>query len=110
VTVTENVIRGGVVMENPDLPANPTLPTQCTVGVACPCQGDLDDDGWRSPDDLSILVGILSPHGATGYWVENTAGHCGDMDGDGWLSPDDLSILVGILSPHSGTGYWVQCP
>jgi hypothetical protein len=111
VSITENVIRGGIVMEDPAVPANPSL-TGCEVGTqpTCPCQGDLDGDTWRSPDDLGILVGILSPHSATGYWVENTSGYCGDMDGDTWLSPDDLGVLVGILSPHSATGYWVECP
>jgi hypothetical protein len=71
VTITENVIRGGVVMEDPAVPANPSFGT-CTVGgtpVCQTCLGDVDGDGWLTPNDVGQLVTILLPHSATSYVI-----------------------------------------
>jgi len=50
------------------------------IGNACdPCIGDLDDDGWLSPNDLSALVSNLLPYASNHYWVRCPT----DSDGDG---------------------------
>jgi len=33
------------------------------------CPGDLNNDGWRSPADVSALVSELLPHAGSYYWV-----------------------------------------
>jgi hypothetical protein len=110
VSITENVIRGGIVMEDPAVPANPSFTGCVVVGGGCACLGDMNDDGWLSPADVSAIVNILIPAAADYYWVEDTSGvSCGDMNGDGWLSPSDASALVNILIPAAGDYYWVQC-
>jgi len=35
-----------------------------------PCLGDLNGDGWLSPDDVRLLLAIIVPHAQNNYWVE----------------------------------------
>jgi len=82
------------------------------VGNACDClcPGDMNDDSWRSPIDVSSLVSELLPHKTAYYWVHlEQPGDCGDMNGDSWLSPVDVSALVSDLLPHASSYYWVRC-
>ena len=76
----------------------------------CPCIGDLDSDGWKSPIDISLLVSNLLPYDTAYYWVVAAPDECGDMDHDGWKSPIDISLLVTALLPHDSAYYWVACP
>jgi hypothetical protein len=56
VSITENVIRGGIVMEDPAVPANPSF-TGCEVGgTACPCKGDSDGNNVLDTDDMNNLL------------------------------------------------------
>ena len=76
----------------------------------CPCPGDMNDDGWRSPSDISAMVSMILPYKTTYYWVLVDAGSCADLNADGWLSPMDISALVSILLPHTSNFHWVPCP
>ena len=77
----------------------------------CACAGDLNGDGWRSPDDVSSLVSVVLPYSSNYYWRPyGTEYLCGDLDGDGWLSPGDISSLVGMLLPEASSFYWLICP
>ena len=108
-TITENTIRGGVVLEDPAVASNPVFPNQTQCCTECPCLGDMTGDGWISPTDLSDLVSKLLPHKDDNYWVLASAGPCGDMTQDGWLSPTDISDIVSKLLPHKDDNYWVPC-
>jgi hypothetical protein len=122
VTVSENALRGGIVMEDPDVgptavdvsaTATVIMPSGCCAddcGLACAttCMGDMNGDGWLSPTDLSMLFNTLAPVGSP-YWLQTTVDDCGDMNQDGWLSPTDLSLLFNTLGPV-GAPYWLQCP
>ena len=76
----------------------------------CPCIGDVDGDGWKSPADISALVSELLPHATAYYWVPAEPNDCGDTNNDGWLCPIDVSSLISALLPFAGDNYWVQCP
>ena len=68
VMITENVIRGGIVMENPEEAITPTITVN---GCCCPrCPMDLDGDGWITPNDLGMIMVFLTPYAAEGYEVE----------------------------------------
>jgi len=131
-TITENAIRGGIVMEDVALEPALVLATDVPLGAGCACYGDVSGptgapDGQVSINDLSALVGLLlgqSPYkdnAATGYNGPIPEGWlCMDMSGptgvpDGQISINDLSKLVGVLlgqSPYkdnAGTGYNGPC-
>ncbi len=110
-TITENTIRGGVVLEDPTVASNPVFPnqTQCCVPGGCPCLGDMTGDGWISPTDLSDLISKLLPYKSSSYWVLASAGPCGDMNQDGWLSPTDISAIISTLIPYKTNYHWVPC-
>ena len=76
----------------------------------CACPGDMNGDGWKSADDVLILVNQLFPYASAYYWVEvaDTA-DCGDINHDGWKSPDDVLLLVNQLFPYASAYYWVEC-
>ena len=114
VTVSENALRGGVVMEDPDQVVTVGL-TGCdadvgcwTAPIGCPCLGDMNGDEWLSTADLSLLFTQLGNLGSP-YYKETTADDCGDMNGDLWLSTADLSLLFTLLG-NLGSPYYTQCP
>ena len=110
VAVTENGIRGGLVMEDPEEPIVPTIVvTKCDTEPPI-CMGDINGDDWVSPDDVGALVVYLTPYAAQYYWVAVTpATEAYDINGDDWVSPDDVGALVVFLTPYSAQYYWVQC-
>lgn len=78
-------------------------------GEACTCMGDMNEDGWISPSDISNMVTNLLAYASNAYWRQISQTSCGDMNWDGWLSPSDISAVVGILLPHKSNAYWLQC-
>jgi hypothetical protein len=123
VSVAENSIRGGVVMENPDEVV--TVDTSDTALVPmgtcdiCQCYGDITGSTGPDPDnlvntaDLSKLLGLLGPlSGASppyevcpvpaGYECMDIAGTTGP-EPDGCINTADLSKLLGYLGPLSGS-------
>ena len=110
VTIARNQLRQGVVMEGAVPPSAFNSPG-CTVALSgcTTCLGDMNNDGWLSPTDVSGLVSMLLPYANEYYWVIAPPGTCGDMNGDGWLSPADISSVVSILLPHQAAYYWKVC-
>jgi hypothetical protein len=95
VTITENVIRGGVVMENPNNPANPSF-TGCCAGVG-PCYTGPDFAQWQAV-------------GEPDSWCEPRQCH-GDADGLEepylrgmvWVGMNDVAVLVtGFRATYGG--------
>ena len=78
--------------------------------AGCACPGDLTEDDWLSPADVSALVSKLLPHKSNAYWLMAEPGYCGEMTDDGWLSPADVSVIVSKLLPHKSNSYWLACP
>jgi len=110
VTIAQNQVREGVVIEGAVPPSAFNSPG-CTVASAgCPtCAGDMNGDGWLSPTDISNLISTVLPYRTSYYWVISPAGSCGDINGDGWLSPADISSVVSILLPYETAYYWKVC-
>jgi hypothetical protein len=109
VTVNENVIRGGVVMEDPQVPANPTLPTQCSAGEGC--KGDATGDQAVNTDDLNTLVVHLFNNGVGAKFEAPIAPlePGADVNTDGVLDTDDLNLLVVHLF-NNGSGEKFDAP
>jgi hypothetical protein len=74
VSITEDAIRGGIVLENPDIAANVTLPGDVTVNMGncgwggCACMGDYTGptgvpDGVVSTSDMGAMLGLLGAAG-----------------------------------------------
>jgi hypothetical protein len=66
VSIAENVIRGGVVMEDPAVPANAILSGCVVPGAGCPCKGDADASGDLTTDDMNALLLHLFINGDPG--------------------------------------------
>ncbi|MHC4221513.1 MAG: hypothetical protein ACYST9_03750 [Planctomycetota bacterium] len=60
VTVTENTIRGGVVMEDPQEDPGVVLPAPFSATCGCTCVGDLVDDGQPAPVSVPDLMKMLN--------------------------------------------------
>jgi len=82
------------------------------VGCAT-CPGDLDGDGWVTPDDLAQMVNILDAFSESEYQcelgTEGCTNWCADLDGDGWVTPNDEARLIVALQAHSESEYMYQC-
>lgn len=123
VSVAENTIRGGVVMEDPDEVV--TVDTSDTADVPmgtcdiCSCYGDIAGSMGPDPDnvvntaDLGKLLSLLGPlYGSTppyevcpvppGFECMDIAGSMGP-DPDGCINTADLGKLLSYLGPLYGT-------
>jgi hypothetical protein len=97
VNIDENVIRGGVVLEDPDQQASTNLPSSCevVVGVAPPdcwdetqCHGDTDATGdVKGSDFLALKDSWFKCYGDDGY------DPCADFDRDGCVKGSDFLTL-----------------
>ena len=103
VKVTENVIRGGIVMEDATIPANPVF--YCP---ACGCIGDIDADGQVDLEDLQVLAQILLDAGSP--FIINTppAPASADTTADGQVDLEDLQDLASLLI-DVGTPFVYEC-
>lgn len=117
VSVSENQLRGGIVMEDPEVPpvsvdvsATATV-TVCVIS-GCTCWGDVAGDVSPAPDgkvntsDLAAFMGLLGPLGPPFSVGSVPAGwECMDIAGDispasdGNLNTSDLAALMGYLGP-----------
>lgn len=109
VTLSENNLRGGVVMEKSYVAANPTFGT-CNVGPACwafPCfsRGDGNGDCVIAPADVLILRAAWP--GLGGVYDP-----CADFDQSGLITPNDILILRANWPGLGGPGCAgvVGCP
>ena len=117
VSVSENALRGGIVMEDAGAPAAVSL-VGCTVTVnECPaggcqtCLGDLSGDGWVMVPDLFMMIGKLGTAGAP-FTIPSTDPlyqDCADMNGDNWIMVPDYFMLLGMLGT-AGAPFTIPCP
>jgi len=116
IVIDENSLRGGVVDYDGYVENNLPITVTITVGDGPAPEialGDIDNDGWVSPDDVTALVGWLGANANPewGYWIEATPETAAlDIDQDGWISPDDVTALVGWLGANANPewGYWYE--
>ncbi|MHC4645105.1 MAG: hypothetical protein ACYTBJ_06370 [Planctomycetota bacterium] len=120
VSLAENSVRGGVVMENPDEVV--TVDTSATIVVdippcippGCPtCAGDLSGDNWKMLADMYMLIGKLNAAGPP-YQIQILPSDpptqwCADLNGDGWIMLSDMYMLIGQLNA-AGPPYQIPCP
>jgi hypothetical protein len=116
--ITENQLRGGVVMETPSATPDVNAPC-CEVEMGCECWGDISGgagvpDGQVSTSDLGLLLSTLGPVGSPYVLCPVPEGlECMDIAGpagcpDGCLSTSDLGALLGYLGPF-GSPYVGPC-
>jgi len=105
-TVSENVIRGGIVMENPEEPVTFVDDVNdCEDDV---CVADINGDTVISLIDMSMLYGMLGQAGPP-YSIPCLAGDPADINGDLVISLIDMSMLYGMLG-QAGPPYSIPCP
>ena len=111
-TITENGIRGGVVMENPEELITPTITvTDCAIPPACAtCLGDLNGDSVVNTVDMGLLYNKLGMAGAP-YQIPVTPGvdDCADLNGDSVINTVDMGLLYNKLG-MAGAPYQIPCP
>ncbi len=106
VTITENGIRGGIVMEDPEEPVvfDPNI-VPCDIF----CLADLNGDKVISLIDMSMLYGMLGQAGPP-YSIPVPPGNpAADLNGDNVISLIDMSMLYGMLG-QAGPPYSIPCP
>jgi hypothetical protein len=127
VTVSENALRGGVVMEDPALSPTVNLPGATTVNIGqcatttCPCAGDIDGDLAVSFNDLIAMYSEMVVQYPTGdpsfvYNIGMPSGmECADLDGDTVITFNDLITMYSEMVVQYPTGdpsfvYNIGCP
>ncbi len=112
-TVTENGIRGGLVMENPEEPIVPTITvTDCVAGV---CRGDLSGDNKINKVDITQLVSLITNNASAPFWTIQSSNPAyvaeGDVNDDGKINKVDITQLVSFLTNNAAAPFWtVNCP
>jgi len=113
VTVTENAVRGGVVLENATH-ATVIINDGCITGGSCACPGDGDSSGYIDLDDLYAILNILL--NTNGDWYIGTDDPryniCYDIAygaPDGYIDLDDLYQILNWLLATNGDWY-IECP
>ena len=114
VTIKENTIRSGVVMEDVTDPAtNLSSSCEATVGATCDaCSFDLNSDTYLGPEDVSALIVLLNKYSDNWYYIspgDDDYDVCLDANGDTYIGPEDLSKLIVELNKHSDNWYYVLC-
>ncbi|MCK4886046.1 MAG: hypothetical protein KAS96_01595 [Planctomycetes bacterium] len=110
VVITENEIRGGIVMEDPEEEATVTVNVIREVGGCETCVGDIiGNTEVIDLSDLTEMVRILAEAGSP-FVVPVTPGvnDCADMVGDdGLITLSDLTEMVELL--QNAPGYTRPC-
>jgi hypothetical protein len=126
VTVSENQLRGGVVMEDAGAPSGSVILVGCDVEIpicaeeGCQCFGDVSGptgvpDGSVSTSDMGALLGVLGAAGPPYNVCPVPAGfECMDLSGptgvpDGCLSTADMGALLSYLGVVVGPPYVGGC-
>ena len=121
VSVSENALRGGIVMEDANGPDGNVNSAGIIIdigGCGCQCWGDIagptgGPDGLVSTSDLGLLMSTLGPVGSPYVLVTPVGLECMDVSGpqgcsDGNLSTSDLGALMSYLGPI-GSPYIGAC-
>ena len=102
-TIAENAIRGGVVMENPDEVVDVNLGT-CEIDVGCAtCVGDLTGDSRLRVNDLGELVNLFTLYGTNIPSTHASFNPCGDVTCDGRLRVNDYGKIVSLFTAQGST-------
>lgn len=114
VTISENAIRGGIVLEDPDIAAASNLPIEICGG--CQYPGDCGwaliggfADGQLSVNDVSFIGAFIQMNGGTAAngWVAQAPTppemECGDVDSDGVMTVNDVSWIGAWIQMNGGT-------
>lgn len=115
ITVTENTIRGGIVMENPDEdPGVSGLPLVINTDIGCLCYGDLvedtdpgDPNKVTSNDLFDLLGDLMADNDGKIYENEAYWNECADLVEDqnpgepNVITSNDLFNLLGDLMTTS---------
>jgi hypothetical protein len=125
VTPAADALRGGIVMEDPDVDPCSTVmnagePDICAP--TCACWGDATGltpvvpDGAVDLSDLSYMVGYLNPAYAPTFIAPVAPGYeCFDLTGltpgqqDNLIDLSDLSYMVGYLNPAYAPTFIAPC-
>lgn len=111
VTIKENAIRSGIVLEDVTDPAT-DLPSTCEVSVCSACSYDLNGDTYLGPEDVSAFIVFLNKYSDNYYYVcspDPNYDPCLDANGDTCNGPEDLSKLIVELNKYSDNYYYVLC-
>ena len=117
-SIIENSLRGGVVMETPEAEPDVNAPG-CEVDIGCECWGDISGptpgvpDNMVSTSDLSHMLVLLGAAGPPYQVCPVPPGYeCMDISGptvgqqDGCITTSDLSALLvyfgGLGAPYQG--------
>ena len=115
VTIAENAIRGGVVMENPAEAPVVNL-SGCIVTIAPPvCVGDVDGNSFINKADIIALVNYLVNNATAPFWsVPSTSpaySAAADIDSNNFVNKADIIALVNYLVNNASAPFWtVPCP
>ena len=130
VCITENEKRGGIVMEDPSLEVDVTLPCDIEIVVDCPCPGDIADtgavigpDGRVDTGDMGALLMelIINGNPADEYvlgspspdmlWCMDIADTGGALGPDGRIDTGDMGALLMhlIISGNPADEYEAGC-
>ncbi|MHC4076550.1 MAG: hypothetical protein ACYSRZ_09110 [Planctomycetota bacterium] len=112
-TVSGNVIRGGIVMEDPGANPNDNMDVIISVAGGCGCPGDIEDDGAGpvNANDLFTLLFDLTgdgiPPAFTIYPTEPGYRLCSDVKDSldplgSVITADDLFEMLFYLTPTGG--------
>lgn len=107
--VTENVIRGGAVMEDPDLDSDANLPGFC---FGCACMGDVSSDYFGTPGEdglvnlgdlnkimMDMMMAYPTGDGTYMFIVPYAGRECFDMSSDAFGTPgQNQQIDLGDLN------------
>lgn len=115
VTVSENALRGGVVMEDADGPDGSVISDgitinigECAIAGCATCVGDVDGNGYLTTADITTLFNQIAGLGSP-YWVITDAADCGDVDQNGYRTTADITTLFNQIAGF-GSPYWQICP
>lgn len=115
-TVTSNALRGKVVLEDTTNEDSGVVKDLTDICDDCGCQGvclgDMNNDGWLSPQDAWALIEDIETKPEWGYWIDCSIpawNGCGDVTGDDWCSPQDVWKLIEFIELKPEWGYWIEC-
>jgi hypothetical protein len=120
VTVVEEPIRGGVVMEDPSVIPTVNIATPCCVAanICATCKGDITGpgdipDNWIMTNDMGKLIGWMTGSGGAPIAVASPLQACADVTGpgdkpDGWIMTNDMGKLIGWMTASGGAA--IACP
>jgi hypothetical protein len=127
ITVTQDALRGGIVMEDAGAPSSVVL-NGCSVTLVpcpnpdpCPCDGDVDDNSTVNFSDLIAIYSEMVTQYPTGdptyaYDIgKPVALQCADLDDSGSITFSDLITIYSEMVTQYPTGdptygYDIGCP